>query len=160
MTDTEIVPKPTQDPWTDLENVFDELRNRFFAPFGTFSLPRVATLSAFPLATRVPRTDIQETEDAYKIVAEIPGIPKERLEISVKGANVEIRAENETTSESKGQAYVHRERSYHGFFRSFELPEPVIGSDAQAKLENGVLELTLPKQAPKPTAKEVKVKVK
>ena len=159
MPNTAIVELPAQSPWTDLDTVWDELRSHFFDSFGFLPFANGAAETETGLATRRPRTDIQDTGATYKIVAEVPGIPKDRLEIRVKGSEVEIRAENETTTESKEPPFVHRERAYRGFYRSFELPEPVVGSEAQAHLEQGVLELTLPKQTPTPSPEAVKVAV-
>jgi HSP20 family protein len=159
MPNTAIVELPALSPWADLDTVWDELRSHFFDSFGFLPFPNASEESSKELAPRRPRTDIQDTGAAYKIVAEIPGIPKDRLEIRVKGSQVEIRAENETTTESKDQPFVHRERSYRGFYRSFELPEPVVASEAKAHLDQGVLELSLPKQSPTPSPEEVKVAV-
>jgi HSP20 family protein len=156
---TAIVELPAPTPWTDLDTVWDELRSHFFDSFGFLPFPNASKEAAKELGPRRPRTDIQDTGTAYKIVAEVPGIPKDRLEIRVNGSQVEIRAESETTAESKDQPFVHRERSYRGFYRSFELPEPVVGSEAKAHLDQGVLELSLPKRSPTPSPEEVKVAV-
>ncbi|MCI4345017.1 MAG: Hsp20/alpha crystallin family protein, partial [Thermoplasmata archaeon] len=91
--------------------------------------------------------------------AEIPGIPKDRLDIRVRGTNVQIRAEQNEETKNDGKEYLYRERTFQGFFRDFELPEPVIASKATAKFENGLLELELPKEHPTSEPAEVKVPV-
>jgi len=147
---------------TDLDRVFDELGRRFdetfgFRPYGTWwtigATPAVPTL-------RAARTDVTDTGKAFKIVAEVPGLPKDAIEVHVKGSNVEIRGE--FAAEKNGadeKAYVHRERTHVGYYRAFELPEPVLAQDAKATVVNGVLELELPKQHPTVPDTDVKVPV-
>jgi HSP20 family protein len=145
------------DVWTDLDRAFSELSARFFEPFGLGPLaPSVRSDGAL---FRPARTDVVDTGSAYRIVAEVPGIPKEKLDIRVRGSTVEIRGESSEERESKDDLFVHRERAYQGYYRSLELPETVVAADAKAKVENGLLELELPKQHPTPTADEVKVRI-
>ena len=152
----EIQQKETPvDPWTEIDRAFDAMRRRFaesfgLSPLGVFDAERVL---------RSPRTDVTDTGKAYKVVAEIPGIPKDKLEITVRGTSVEIRGESAAETETKEEHYLHRERTYAGYYRALELPEAVVGGDAKAKVENGLLELELPKQNPTPSDEEVKVAV-
>jgi HSP20 family protein len=103
---------------------------------------------------RVPEPRIQQikvdaTEDdkAYRITAEIPGVRKEDIKVSVVDNEVTISAEVKSQSEKKeGERVVHSERYYGAVSRSFTLPQAVDEEGAQAKYENGVLTLTLPKR--------------
>jgi HSP20 family protein len=108
---------------------------------------------------RPARTDIVDTGSSYKVTAEVPGIPKEKLEIRVHGNSVEIRSEDDRKVEEPRGEYLHRERTYQGFYRAVELPEPVVAEKATAKVVDGVLELELPKQKPTPSPAEVRVPV-
>jgi HSP20 family protein len=149
------------DPWADLDRAFDEMRDRLFdvwdiRPFGHTFAPIAVREGGF---FRSARTDVTDTGKSYKIVAEIPGIPKDRLDIRVRGTNVEIRGESVSAKEEKEAQFVHRERAYAGYYRSLELPEPVIATEAKAKVENGLLELELPKRNPTPSSAEVKIAV-
>ena len=142
---------PPTDPWTALDRLFDDLTGPFFGPF-----------VGFPVAPRGPRparVDVTDTGASYKVTANLPGIPKDRLAVRVRGASVEIRGEVDQATEKVEKDYLHRERSFTGYYRSLELPEPVLGTEAKAKLENGVLELELPKQHPPPSPAEVQVPV-
>jgi HSP20 family protein len=155
-------PDPRATKWNDLDLVVEDLRQRFWDAFGLpqFGLAFRSGESAEPeTALRPARTDVTDTGAAYRIVAEVPGIPKEQLDVRVRGASVEIRGEHAKQAEKNGEATVYRERAYSGYYRRVELPEPVIATDAKAKIENGVLELELPKQHPSPTPSEVKVAV-
>ncbi len=148
------------DPWTDLDRLFDEMRDRFFGsaelvPFGRPFAPLETREGLY----RAARTDVSDTGKSYKLTVEIPGIPKDKLDIRVRGTAVEIQGETTAETEEKQETYVHRERTYSGFYRSLELPEPVVATEAKAKVENGILELELPKQNPSPPSGEVKIAV-
>ncbi len=149
------------DPWSDLDRALELTRAQFYQAFGLSPLVAVGTVgpNGTPAEFRAPRLDVADTGKSYRIVAEIPGIPKEQLEIRVRGTNVEIRGESSKDTEAKDAEYVHRERTYAGFYRSFEMPEAVVAADAKAKVANGVLELELPKVNPTPSSDEVKVPV-
>jgi HSP20 family protein len=146
----------------DIDRVFDDLERRFYETFGFRPWGGIWTVDAATPspALRAARADVTDTGTSFRIVAEIPGIPKDALEIHVRGSNVEIRGENtQESTGKKGEEFVHRERTHVGFYRSVELPEPVIATDAKAKVENGVLELELPKQHPTVPDTDVKVAV-
>ena len=149
------------DLWTDLDRVFDELRERRSGPWDVRAFgPIYARLGpADGRFLRAARTDVTDTGTSYKIVAEVPGIPKDKLDIRVRGTSVEIRGENSEASEKKDGEFVHRERTYAGYFRQLELPEGVVAAEARAKVENGLLELELPKEHPSPANGEVRVAV-
>ncbi len=149
------------DPWTDLDRRFDEMRERFFGsagflPFGSLFVPNEATSGAL---RRAALTDVSDTGGSYRLTLEIPGIPKEKLDIRVRGASVEIQGESATETPEKDAEFLYRERRYSGFYRSLELPAPVVATEATAKVENGLLVLELPKQHPSPATGEVKIAV-
>lgn len=156
--------KPTNeptDPWTELDRHLAQLRSRFFEPFG---ISPFGDLPAFPSPEegrlfRTARADVTDTGTGFKVVAEVPGIPKEKLDIRVRGNVVEIRGESSEETEEKHGEYLQHERRYSGYYRSLELPEPVVAADAKAKVENGLLELELPKLHPSPSPEEVRVKL-
>ncbi len=153
---------PTADPWSDLDRALEETRAQFLSAFGIPPLDRGFApfdFAASPPRFRAPRIDVTDTGASYRILAEIPGIPKEQLDIRVRGTSVEIRGEQSKPAESKAADYLHRERWYAGFYRSLEMPEAVVAAEAKAKVANGVLELDLPKVTPTPSDDEVKVAV-
>ena len=95
----------------------------------------------------VPRLDMTETENAYDIQAEMPGVEKEDLKVAIDRQRVTIEGECRKANERReGENVVYSERSARKFMRSFTLPSEVDDAAAQAKLENGVLHLSLPKK--------------
>ena len=143
------------DPWSDFDRAFDVMQRRVAEPFGLLPF---GPFEAEP-GLRAPRMDVADMGTAYKVVAEVPGIPKEKLDIRVRGSAVEIRAEQGTNTEEKDERYLRRERTYSGYYRALELPEPVVASDTKAKVVDGILELELPKQHPTAGSDEVRVRV-
>lgn len=96
-----------------------------------------------------PRVDIKEKDNAYVISAELPGIDKKDIQVSLH--NGVLRLEAETRQESKEEKdgrVIRQERRYGKFVRSFDLGTQVQESDITASFENGVLTLTAPKAAP------------
>jgi HSP20 family protein len=93
------------------------------------------------------RLDLKETDKAYLVHAEIPGVKKEDIEVSIDGNLVTIRAEVKREKEEKGETMLRTERYYGAMTRSFTLTTDVDEKAATAKYTDGVLELTLPKKA-------------
>jgi HSP20 family protein len=119
-----------------MEDTFDEWMRRFFHPLRTRGEGAVDI-----------SVDVSEKDGAYLIKAEIPGVKKEDINVSIDRNMVSISAEVKRESEEKqGEKVIRRER-YHGMMqRSFTLPSQVDDSKAHAKYVDGVLELTLPKK--------------
>lgn len=97
--------------------------------------------------TGSPRIDVSESENAYAIKAEMPGVKKEDVKVSIDGPRVTIEAEVKREDEKReGENVVMSERSVRKYLRSFLLPTEVDDSAAAARLEDGILALTLPKK--------------
>jgi len=94
------------------------------------------------------KVDVAEKNGAYVVTAELPGVKKEDIHVSIDGAQVTLEAEVRREKEaSKDERVLHSERVYGKVMRSFTLPQEVDEAKAQAKFQDGVLELTLPKKA-------------
>ena len=93
------------------------------------------------------KLDVHETEQAYSVKAELPGMKKEDIKVDIDGNRVSISAETRQESEQKdGQTVVRSERYVGQQYRSFTLEQEVDDAKAVAKYQDGVLELTLPKK--------------
>lgn len=91
--------------------------------------------------------DVNEQDNAYVIHAEIPGVNKEDIHVSIDGAVVSIAAERRNQKDVKEGSKILRSERYFGkVSRSFQLPQEVDESQASAKYNDGVLELLLPKK--------------
>lgn len=94
------------------------------------------------------RIDVKEDKDAYKVHADLPGMKKDDIQVTVDGNVVTIRAETKRASEKKEGEKVLRTERYEGMVsRSFQLPYEIDMAAAEAKYQDGVLDLTLPKHA-------------
>lgn len=94
------------------------------------------------------RVDVKETPEAYCVHAELPGVPKEAINVEIEGNEVTISAESRRETQKKeGEKWLRTERSFGKAARRFALPQELDESRAVARFENGVLLLTLPKKA-------------
>jgi HSP20 family protein len=94
------------------------------------------------------KLDVKENDNAYTVHADIPGVKKEDIHVTVEGNMVSISAEKKTEKEEKqGEKVLRSERFIGKVSRSFSLGSDVDESKAQAKYNDGVLELTLPKKS-------------
>ncbi|MEO8676711.1 MAG: Hsp20/alpha crystallin family protein [Casimicrobiaceae bacterium] len=92
--------------------------------------------------------DVTEKDGAYVVHAEIPGVAKDDIQVSIEGSQVTISAEvKRETGKIDGERVLHSERHAGSAFRSFTLPAELDEAASTAKYENGVLELTLAKKA-------------
>jgi HSP20 family protein len=98
--------------------------------------------------TRQFRMDVSEQNGEYKVLAELPGVKKDDIRVSVDGDQVSISAESRVEKEVKdGERVLHSERQYGKVARSFRLAQEVDQANVKAKFTDGVLELVLPKKA-------------
>jgi len=109
----------------------------------------------------VPAFDISETEKAYMITGEIPGIDSKELDITLLDGILTIKGEKKKEKEDTDENYHRVERHYGSFQRNFRIPEKVKTDKLDATYKDGVLKLTLPKaEVTKPKKIEVKEEVK
>ncbi len=93
------------------------------------------------------RVDVKETDKGYKVVAELPGIPKENIDIHIDGPVVTISAERKQEKEEKdGERVLRTERYYGKVSRSFQLGQDIDENTSDAEFADGVLTLTLAKK--------------
>ena len=144
----------------DIDAIFDDFRKSFdvmmrpYFPFET----RVQEFGMLPV--RYAPLDFIDEGDHYNIHAELPGFTKENVDVQINSDSMTIRAKKETEKEDKKKNYLHRERAYSAFERSVSFPEEVDPSKAEGKMNNGILELKIPKKEPRPEAKSRKLELK
>jgi HSP20 family protein len=134
----------------DLWRAFDDAFGRFRSDFEDLLFPSYwdRALALLP-ETRVPAVDLEDREKDYLLKAEMPGFKKEDIEIEVQEDSVAITGKVGWKYDEKAEAYICRERACKSFYRMVELPEEIKVNEVAADLSEGVLEVTLPKKAPK-----------
>jgi HSP20 family protein len=121
---------------------FDDLFRGYFQPVRGGRQPTASI-----------KVDVTESNDGYAVHAEIPGVNRDDIQVTVEGNQVTIAAEVKKTTEVKdgdaktGERVLRSERRYGAAYRSFVLPVELDETASQAKYENGVLELKLAKKA-------------
>ncbi|HHS12998.1 MAG TPA: Hsp20/alpha crystallin family protein [bacterium] len=93
----------------------------------------------------MPIVDVAETEDAYEIKAEIPGLKKEDIKISLEEGMLTLQGEKKEEKEKEKRNYHRIERVYGAFHRSFRLPREVEADKIKARYEDGILSVVIPK---------------
>jgi HSP20 family protein len=122
------------DPFSDIDDLF---KGFFVRPMLMEGQP--------PMQIKM---DVKEDDNAYTVHADIPGVKKEDIHVSIEGNQISISAETQMEKEEKkGEKVLRSERYVGKVARSFTLPNEVDEAKAEAKYSDGVLELTLPKKA-------------
>ncbi len=116
------------------------IQKRMNEVMGEMEVPKVEGDIMMPMA------DVRETDDAIVVTMDLPGVNKEDVNISVTDNELRVIAEKSAESETTEKDYHKRERTYNRFERDVALPVAVKADEAKARLENGVLEVTLPKE--------------
>lgn len=145
--------RPQVSNWSNLDRLSNELSRLFEAP-----LSALAHTPHF-LNGWGPAIDLHEDKDNLVVTAEVPGVKKEEIDVSLQDGTLTISGERKHEAKS-GEGETYRSERYYGRFqRSIQLPTPVEGDKVKASYKDGVLTVTLPKtEAAKPKQIEVNVK--
>jgi HSP20 family protein len=143
----------------DYDSIFDEFRrsfNNLMRPFFPMEYPM--TGSDLRLIRYAP-TDLVDEGDRYVVHVELPGLSKEDIEVNINNEGLSIRGQKKVESEEKEAQYLHRERYYTSFARDISFPEEVDPDKADGSMDNGILELTIPKKEPRPEERPRKIEI-
>jgi HSP20 family protein len=152
----EITQRRPYDLWTDMDQLFDQFRSNFD---DLFWRPRNNIMSTYD-DLRAPMMDVADLGNKYEMKIEMPGIPKDKINIDVSPNAIEISAKHEIADDEKNKNWLRRERSSMSFYRRAEFPAEIKSDQVEAEFKDGVLTLALPKVEPKPPYKSTKVKIK
>ncbi|MGB5177374.1 MAG: Hsp20/alpha crystallin family protein [Gammaproteobacteria bacterium] len=137
-------PAQAVSPFAEMEQFFDDYFSRgWFQPFH-LTRPSWADLP-MPFEGKTPRVDVIDREDEIIVKAEVPGVEKKDLDISVTENSVSIKGSTRHEEKEEKGDYYHCEISSGSFSRVLPLPAEVDAEKARSKFRDGVLELTLPK---------------
>jgi HSP20 family protein len=149
------VPESGMSPWEELERWFDRTGRQVWMRPGFWEWPpHPESVTAFRCGT--PRVDVVGRDAEVVVRAELPGIAKEDLDVTVTDDSVTLSAHTSHEKKEEKGEYYRREMSYGEYQRTVALPHTVDGEKARATFKDGVLELTLPK-VEKTSRKKVKV---
>lgn len=140
----------------DMDRWFDNVRRTFEDRLWGGPLAR---RSASDLRVREPLIDLIDQGSEFVVRAELPGVAKEDVDLTVTADGIEIRAETKSSREEKEKNYAYQERTYQALDRVLSFPEQVKADLAAATLKDGILEVRVPKKEPTPEPKPVKVPV-
>lgn len=143
----------TWEPFRELNTLHDEM-DRFFA-----SLWPNGEREAAVGAVWAPTIDVYEEKDQYVIKAELPGVKREDVTLSVEQDVLTIKGERRYEKEEKEEGFLRKESAYGAFQRALQLPQSVKTEAVNAEFKDGVLKITLPK-ADVAKSREIKIDVK
>lgn len=129
-------------PFREFEVLQDEMNKLFNFSLGRYNEKDGGTLEA----AWTPAIDVLDGKNNIRILAEIPGLNKEDIQVSVDGDILTIHGEKKKEEEKKEEGYVRTERTYGAFYRAMTLPKGIDTASVKANYKNGVLELTLDKK--------------
>jgi HSP20 family protein len=137
------------DPFEEIRRTQERLNQLFedFMPMEEWGGGKVYT----------PAIDIKEEDDKLVVTTDLPGINKEDVQINLKEDILEISAKTGKETETEEEGYLRRERAYTQFYRAVRLPASVKEEGSTAKIENGVLTITLPKMQLGEPAKKIAI---
>ena len=149
---TAITPRRPDDYQDGMERMFRDFESRFdrlLAPFpaGGWFGPGRRRWPETP-EVRLPYADLIDSGKEYRVKAEVPGITKDKLDITVTDREIKIEGEAKTDLHEEKEGFVRQERGYSRISRRVAFPEPVVAEKAEASLNNGVLEVRVPKKTP------------
>ncbi len=134
-------------PFSSMIKMFDEmvedlLSDRFFSSFRIPSLLEPAV----QVARWSPSVDIAEDDKQIMINVDLPGIDEKDLKVEMEGNSLIISGKREQTEKEETANYIRQERWYGEFYRSFTLPESADLDKIEARYNNGILQITIPKK--------------
>lgn len=154
MTDQALAPAPTtakpKQPAGFVEQFMEplvRLRDEVDRVFDEFpvSWPSLAIPSRLAALMPAPAVEMTETDKAYKVTVEVPGIPADKIEVEAEKGLLVIKGEKNEEREEKERDYTRSERSYGAFERRIRLPADAELDEIRAKASDGVLKITIPR---------------
>lgn len=147
-------------PFESLRKEVDRLFEDFGGNFWSRPFRSLAPLEqSFPKQMAAPAVDVTETDKAYEITIELPGLDEKNIEVNLANGGLTIKGEKKEEKEETKKDYYVSERRYGSFERYFGLPDGVDADKIEATFKNGVLKVVLPKTAEaQQPAKKIEVK--
>jgi len=148
-------------PLVNLRRQIDEMLNETIGRLPHFQLPRIEwpLFAQREADTEIAKFDFSENEKAVTVIAEIPGMTSDDVEVTLQDGVLTIKGEKKSKREEKGENFYLSERKFGSFSRAFRLPDGVKEDEIAADFKKGILTVTLPKAVKaKKAARRVSVK--
>jgi HSP20 family protein len=135
----------------EIDNLFERFSDdwpslpRLFGKGWTYPFADLERRVSFPKLELTPRVDVSESNEAYDIAVELPGMTEKDIELTLSDDSLTIKGEKKETREEKKKNYHVTERSYGSFQRTFRVPNGVDHNKVSASCSKGVLNISLPK---------------
>lgn len=135
-------------PWRDGSSVMEEMRKEMEGLFDRFlaPMPRMGESSMLETKTWSPSIDIEETDKAFVVKADVPGVEPKDLDVSVKDNVLVLRGEKKEEKEKKEKNFHRVERFSGSFFRAIPMPAETDMEKISATSAKGVVTITIPKK--------------
>ena len=142
---------------TTFDDLMDDFRRNFFESIA-FPWDWVTVEPIVPV--REATVDLVDEGKTFVVHAEMPGVAKDKIDVSLTKDGIEISAETDVEKEDKGKNFVVRERTYSHVYKQLSFPEEVIPEKAESTFKDGLLKVSIPKKTIAPAPKKHKVIVK
>ena len=150
--------RPASPPAERYPDPFRSMREEMNRMMSAFSMPQMSWVSNSTEGALALRVDIAETDHEIEITAELPGVSEKDVDVTLEDDVLRIRAEKKSEEEKGKKNWRVVERSYGAFERAIRVPAGIDPEQVNARFENGVLTVTLPKPASaKPAAHKINV---
>ena len=127
------------DPLQDLLSLQERMNRLFEVSLSRLDQP------ALPTGAWTPPSDVLETRDSFLVQVELPGIPREQIEIRAETEALVVRGERRVEAQTRPEGFYRMERSYGPFSRTFRLPAPTDPGGVVTELRDGLLRIEIPK---------------
>ncbi|GKS66619.1 hypothetical protein YTPLAS73_01660 [Nitrosarchaeum sp.] len=145
-------------PWFR-EDPFEEMEERFRGYLGSMERYIPNLEESMQKLTKDIYCDVDDRGDKFVLTADLPGMNKDEIKVNVLDSQIEITAEHKESKEEKKKGSIRSERSHVKYYRTMTFPEEIVGSGVNAKMNNGILTVELPKKTPTKVEEPVAVKV-
>ena len=126
-------------PWS----LFDQLQRELNMPMNKFDSDENGNIAT---ANWAPAVDIKEDDKAFTLLADIPGVDPDEIEVTMDKGVLTVKGERQSEKKTEEENYKRVERQYGMFYRRFTLPDSANADGIEAQSEHGVLKITIPKQ--------------
>jgi len=134
------------EPWGLLRQIQQDLNNSLRYVEGGATHPVDTDNSDVATSHWRPAVDIREEKDRFVIEADVPGVDPKEIEVTMENGILTLKGERKFEKDASGENYKRVERAYGMFYRRFSLPDTANPEKIQARSQNGVLEISLPKE--------------